>query len=234
MSIRGRTVDVVKTESFVESGYALIPGVIAPDDRCTVIRHIEQFDLAGVGSRNLLALEWCRQLAYSLKVNSAFSAILPRQAVAVQCTLFEKSTHKNWGVAPHQDLSIPVRERTSVAGCTGWAQKEGVHYTQPPAEVLARLVAIRVHLDPCPAHAGPLRVIPGSHRRGRLSEEGIDRYLAEHDDFVCIANGGDALAMRPLLLHASSRATGNDPRRVLHFLFGPRDLPLGLHWNAAV
>jgi hypothetical protein len=36
--------------------------------------------------------------------------------------------------------------------------------------------------------------------------------------------------MRPLLLHASSKATGTSRRRVLHFVFGPPDLPLGLAW----
>jgi len=40
--------------------------------------------------------------------------------------------------------------------------------------------------------------------------------------------------MRPLLLHASSKGTGTSRRRVLHFLFGPRDLPLGLQWQRAV
>jgi hypothetical protein len=42
------------------------------------------------------------------------------------------------------------------------------------------------------------------------------------------------LVMRPLLLHASSKATSLTPRRVLHFLFGPPSLPLGLEWQWAV
>jgi hypothetical protein len=40
--------------------------------------------------------------------------------------------------------------------------------------------------------------------------------------------------MRPLLLHASSKATSPVPRRVLHFVFGPPTLPLGLEWRWAV
>lgn len=38
------------------------------------------------------------------------------------------------------------------------------------------------------------------------------------------------MAMRPLLLHASSKATGTSWRRVLHFVFGPAALPHGLAW----
>ena len=41
------------------------------------------------------------------------------------------------------------------------------------------------------------------------------------------------MLMRLLLLHASSKATGASRRRVLHFLFGPPRLPLGLAWAHA-
>src|SRR4051812_114307 len=51
--------------------------------------------------------------------------VLPRGAVAVQCTLFDKSADKNWLVALHQDLSIPVPERVTHPDCSGWSEKEG-------------------------------------------------------------------------------------------------------------
>jgi hypothetical protein len=38
--------------------------------------------------------------------------------------------------------------------------------------------------------------------------------------------------MRPLLLHASSKAINGPPRRVLHFVFGPSHLPEGFRWPA--
>ena len=41
-------------------------------------------------------------------------------------------------------------------------------------------------------------------------------------------------AMRPLLLHASSKALVPSFRRVLHFVFGPPALPKGLRWGQAV
>jgi hypothetical protein len=40
--------------------------------------------------------------------------------------------------------------------------------------------------------------------------------------------------MRPLLLHASSKAINPNRRRVLHFLFGSASLPLGLEWDKVV
>jgi hypothetical protein len=50
----------------------------------------------------------------------------------------------------------------------------------------------------------------------------------------CTARSGDVLALRPLLLHASSKGSGNGRRRVLHFVFGPRALPHGLAWAVSV
>src|SRR5581483_5304455 len=41
---------------------------------------------------------------------------------------------------------------------------------------------------------------------------------------------GGAMLMRPLLLHASSKVTVDSTRRVLHFVFGPEHLPVGLRW----
>ena len=42
---------------------------------------------------------------------------------------------------------------------------------------------------------------------------------------------GDALLMRPLILHASGRSTSDRHRRILHIEYAGNDLPDGLHWN---
>lgn len=224
----------MNAQAFVENGVALIPGVL-PENACTDVAG--QFSIAApnkAGTRSLLALAWCRDLAGALKSHPAVGALLPAEAVAVQCTLFEKSSAKNWGVGLHQDLSVPVFERVDAPGCSGWAHKEGAIYVQPPQDILETLVAVRLHLDPCPAEAGPLRVVPGSHRLGRLSDADTEQLRTRRGEVECMAGRGDALVMRPLLLHASSRVTSSAMRCVLHFLFGPRKLPYGLRWHQAV
>jgi len=40
--------------------------------------------------------------------------------------------------------------------------------------------------------------------------------------------------MKPLILHASSKATSAARRRVLHFVYGPKVLPFGLQWKHAI
>jgi ectoine hydroxylase-related dioxygenase (phytanoyl-CoA dioxygenase family) len=154
--------------------------------------------------------------------------------VAVQCTLFDKSPDRNWLVALHQDLSIPVRERVESAECSGWSEKEGHLYVQPPVNVLERLVAVRVHIDDCPAESGALRVVPHSHMEGRVDPSQADALRQHHGETVIPVAKGGVLLIRPLLLHASSKATSLTPRRVLHFVFGPPALPLGLEWRWAV
>ena len=158
--------------------------------------------------------------------------------MAVQCTYFEKSAARNWLVPLHQDLSIPVAG-TPVAGkldsdeLRGWSRKDGGWFVQPPARVLEQLVAVRLHLDDCGTADGPLRVVPGTHREGIIAPR---RALALRDalgETECTLARGSVLALRPLLLHASSKGSGHGRRRVLHFVFGPRELPCGLRWPEA-
>jgi len=171
---------------------------------------------------------------YTSRAMRPLLGIFPATAVAIQCTLFDKSTTRNWLVALHQDLSVPVRERIVHPDFTGWSGKEGVLFVQPPQAILESLVAVRVHLDDCGPGAGPLRIVPGSHRHGRLSDAEARRLRETQGEFSCLAKIGDALLMRPLLLHASSKATAPSRRRVLHFLFGPAEVPYALRWNNAV
>lgn len=69
----------------------------------------------------------------------------------------------------HQDLTIAVQERLDVPGYGPWTVKAGVTHVQPPVAVLERMVAVRLHLDDCGAENGPVRVLRGSHRLGRMA-----------------------------------------------------------------
>jgi hypothetical protein len=89
---------------------------------------------------------------------------------------------------------------------------------------IARLRLARVVSD------GPLRVIPGSHTAGRLSSAAIAEWRDRGPEVVCTASPGDALVMRPLLLHASSPAMVPAHRRVLHVEYACESLPHGLEW----
>jgi ectoine hydroxylase-related dioxygenase (phytanoyl-CoA dioxygenase family) len=92
------------------------------------------------------------------------------------------------------------------------------------------MLAVRIHLDGCDAGNGALRVVPGSHRLGRLTPAAALNVRAGQSEALVAVPRGGAMLMKPLLLHASSKASADNPRRVLHFVFGPAKLPGHLRW----
>ncbi len=137
---------------------------------------------------------------------SLAECVLGPECFAVRGILFDKTPTTNWKVVWHQDLSIAVRERRDVPGFGPWSEKAGVTHVQAPANLLARMLAVRVHLDACAADNGPVRVLPGSHREGRLSSNAIEHWKTTTEPVTCVVPRGGLLAFRPLLLHASSPA----------------------------
>ncbi|MFT3734232.1 MAG: phytanoyl-CoA dioxygenase family protein [Rhodocyclaceae bacterium] len=215
-------------------GFAITPSLL-DESECVTLS--ARFDLSGTdeaGQRNLLEQDWCAELAGRLRQTLIQQDLLPNGYVASQCTGFQKSVERNWLVPLHQDLSITVAERSADPALSGWARKAGVLSVQPPAEVLQRLVAVRLHLDDCSDNDGPLMVVPGSHRHGRLNSQQCTALRSQAGEVRCAVQRGAAMLMRPLLLHASSRATGTSLRRVLHFVFGPRQLPCQLRWQYSI
>lgn len=217
---------------FAADGFEVIPCVLAEPECRLIAEQVRSCGVARAGVRNLLVNSWCLDLAKRLERHFGVARRLAPDALPVQCTLFDKSEQRNWSVASHQDLSIPVRERIESDACRGWSRKDGMVFVQPPMSVLERLLAVRLHLDDCAADSGALRIVPGSHRYGRLSGKSIDALRRRCGEIVCAVPRGGVMLMHPLLLHASSKVRGAGPRRVLHFVFAPQALPDGLTWAA--
>ncbi|MEO7105977.1 MAG: phytanoyl-CoA dioxygenase family protein [Rhodoferax sp.] len=221
-------------QQITEQGFAIVPQVLNAAECDALADHAVAGPTASRGTRRLLQLAWCRTLVGRLRQHPALSGILAPYPVAVQCTYFEKSVARNWLVPLHQDLSIPVARRTEDCSLGPWSEKEGVLFVQPPVACLQQLIAVRLHIDACTVNDGPLRVIAGTHTLGKLDAQTVAVTRHEQPEQVCTAAQGSAMLMRPLLLHASSKSTGTGQRRVLHILFGPSVLPMGLEWQDAV
>ena len=219
-------------------GWAVTPPVVPQLVVDRLIDDLEQLtgDLAGRGgARNLLhESPAVRALATSAPVRAVAEAALGHHCFAVRALLFDKTPEANWKVIWHQDLTIAVKARASVAGFGPWSEKAGVPHVQPSIEILEQMIAVRVHLDDCGPDNGPVRVLAGSHRVGRLSASAID-HLREHaESVVCVAERGAILAFRPLIVHASSAATAPGHRRVIHLEFAATELPDPLEWHTRV
>jgi ectoine hydroxylase-related dioxygenase (phytanoyl-CoA dioxygenase family) len=220
------------TGFFHRTGFAVVENVL---DEPAVARLIQSIASAvgpsGYAKRNLLeTLPEVRVLAASKAIRALVEPVLGAAAFPVKGILFDKTPGANWKVAWHQDTMICVRERIDTPGFGPWSVKAGVIHVQPPAEVLAGMMTVRVHLDDCGLEKGPLRVIPASHNDGLLSAEAIDHWRETYPCVVGIVPRGGVLLMRPLTLHASSAAVQPGHRRVVHLEYAGLPLPNGLHW----
>lgn len=141
--------------------------------------------------------------------------LLGERAVPVRAILFEKTPDANWLVPWHQDVTLAAPEKLDLHGFSNWTCKDGMWHVQPPVEILSRMVAIRQHLDDCTGADGPLRVIPGSHRQGKLSDAEVQKF-SQSSPKSLVVNAGQVIAMHPLTIHSSPESTGRSRRRVLH------------------
>jgi len=186
------------------------------------------------GARNLLDEPRIASLATSPALRRFADAVLGESCFAVRALFFDKTVDANWKVVWHQDLTVAARERIDVPGYGHWTDKAGVPHVQPPVEVLEQMLAVRLHLDPCGEDNGPVRVLDGTHRLGRLTAPEVDELRATVSESVCLAPEGALLAFRPLLLHASSPATRPVHRRVIHIEYAARPLAAPLTWHRQV
>lgn len=217
-------------------GFAIVPGVLNQRRIDALIDALERFrqstgDLAEAGLRNLArTIPEIDELRRDETLVKLASSILGKHAFVVRTLFFDKTPTANWKVAWHQDLTIAVRERTDTPGYGPWSVKEGIPHVQPPAELLEKMITLRLHLDDCDASNGALRVLPGSHLEGRLTADQIQTWRSRVSEVTCEVPRGGVLFMRPLLLHASSPAAIPRHRRVLHFEFAAEPLPERLTW----
>ena len=219
-----------KLHQIAENGYAIVPFSL---DAPTLCELSDLLDASHAGLRNLLDIPLIRELARSNAVRSLMEPALGSTCFAVRGILFNKVAETNWKVAWHQDCVIAVAEQKEVPGWGPWSIKAGVHHVRPSSELVSRMLAVRLHLDDCGSDNGPLRVIPGSHRGGFLSERQIQEWPKDNA-ITCTARRGDAILMQPLLLHASSTAKLPSGRRVVHLEFTADELPYGLRWRDRV
>jgi ectoine hydroxylase-related dioxygenase (phytanoyl-CoA dioxygenase family) len=231
------------TEEYVTSinhhGFTVVGEVLDDDTVSSLLTELERVERCASVSkqkqvyaiRNLLeVVSAIRELAGSERVRCLVEPVLGAGAFPVQGIFFDKPADVNWKVPWHQDLSIPAKARIEVPGFGPWSIKAGVPHVQPPARLLERMLIVRLHLDDCMEQNGPLRVIPGSHRHGRLNRAQLEFWRDRGEETACLVPRGGALLMRPLLLHASSAAEAAGHRRVIHLEYAADPLPDGLTW----
>ncbi len=205
-----------KTDS--RRGVAIIPGVF----RNKRIRDFtEELNACNpprsrAGVRHAMKLPVVANLARDPQLIGIAQEILGNKAFPFKATLFDKSPTANWLVVWHQDTALPLRERHEVPGWGPWSVKDGLIYAHAPQSALSQILALRVHLDDSTAENGPLRVLPRTHTLGVLTDGELHELSTQFAAVDCLTPSGGVLAMRPLIVHASSKSQSDSPRRVLH------------------
>lgn len=214
-----------------QDGFTIVSGVLEDQQRQELIRALGP--VTGAGRRGLLSLPFVSALANSEQLLNLVRPHLPTAPLPVRAIYFDKTPEANWLVTWHQDMTLALQARADIDGFGPWSIKDGIPHVQAPVEILEKMLTVRLHLDDADATNGALRVLPGSHCLGRLSPERIQELRSQKADYLCTASAGDALLMRPLLLHASGRSTSNKHRRILHIEYAGFALPTKLQWHEA-
>jgi hypothetical protein len=184
--------------------------------------------------RNLFAIvPAVVELLQHAAVRALVEPVLGSGAFAVRGILFDKTRGANWGLLWHQDLSVAVRVNLSEPSGreVRLSQKGGVPHFDASDAVLQRMLTLRFHLDDASEANGALRVLAGSHRQGRLSAGAIEQAKRTGRIVCCSVKSGGIVAIRPLLLHSSTRSTHPVRRRVIHLEFAACTLPPPLDWH---
>jgi ectoine hydroxylase-related dioxygenase (phytanoyl-CoA dioxygenase family) len=205
-------------EPIQEQGYAIIPSILAPKEINGLLAEFSRADLprSRAGVRHAMKVPAVAALSQNPRLLGTARDALGVDAFPFRATLFDKSPTANWLVVWHQDTALPLQERREIPGWGPWSVKDGVNYAHAPANTLSQVLALRLHLDDSTLENGPLRVLPSTHTLGVLSDEELHDLSTRIPAADCLVPGGGILAMRPLIVHASSKSQSAAPRRVLH------------------
>ncbi|HTS37838.1 MAG TPA: phytanoyl-CoA dioxygenase family protein [Candidatus Solibacter sp.] len=201
-----------------QEGFEILPAIFSPESIDHFLREIEKLSprRSRAGIRHALAFEPVASLARHPSLMRIASGVLGPSAFPFRATVFDKSPQSNWLVVWHQDTALPIRARSDVEGWGPWSVKEGIAYAHAPGATLEHVLALRVSLDDSTLENGPLKVLPGTHKLGVLTDDAIHELSLRHEAVDCVVSKGAVLAMRPLIVHASSKSRSQISRRVLH------------------
>jgi len=213
-------------KSVEEQGFAIIPHVLSGENLEVLLNELSGGDLARsrAGVRHVMKLPAVVAIAQHQQLLGKAQSVLGAKAVPFRATLFDKSASGNWLVVWHQDTALPLSERREAIGWGPWSIKEGLNYAHAPASALEEVLALRLHLDDSTTENGPLRVLPGTQNSGVLADEAIHELSVQVPAVECPVPRGGVLAMRPLIVHASSKSQSVNPRRVLHIEYAASKL----------
>src|SRR5687768_9945903 len=129
------------------AGFQIIDNVLSSAECDALLAQLENKSVtrSRAGARNLMKCEAIRDLASDPRLIAITQRISGQPMIPFKATLFEKTGKANWLVAWHQDTALPVKEFAPRPGWSAPSRKSGVLFAQAPAEVLRKILALRIH-----------------------------------------------------------------------------------------
>ena len=201
-----------------DAGFAILPALFSCEYLDQLLQKVDESAprRSRAGIRHALSLSPVAAVAREPQMIELARQVLGSEAFPFRATLFDKSPAANWLVVWHQDTALPLRQRIELPGRGPWSIKDGIAYAHAPAIALSQVLALRVSCDDSTLVNGPLRVLPGTHTLGVLSDDSLHKLSTQIRPVDCVVPKGGVVAMHPLVVHASSKSQTEMPRRVLH------------------
>jgi ectoine hydroxylase-related dioxygenase (phytanoyl-CoA dioxygenase family) len=222
--------------SVEEHGFAIIQDVLGQEDISRLSGDLADAKLrrSRAGVRHALRNPAVAVLARDSRLLGIAKDVLGSEAFPFRATLFDKSPDSNWLVVWHQDTALPLRNKQEAQGWGPWSVKDGITYAHAPADALSQVLALRVHLDDSTEQNGPLRVLPATHTLGVLTDDEIHQLSIQVSAVNCLVQRGGVVAIKPLIVHGSSKSQSENSRRVLHIEYAASEFTAeGLHLAVA-
>lgn len=162
-------------------------------------------------------------------LNALAAQLLP-SARPVRVVAFNKTEANNWTLPWHQDRVVALRERVETPGFTNWTNKAGIWHAEPPVEFLERMIFARIHLDPADTENGCLQLALGTHSRGKTAAADAEAVANAAPIENCIAERGDVLFAKALILHRSAPSRTSVGRRAVRIDYCAEAPPPPLEW----
>jgi len=214
------------SENVGGQGFAVVPQLFDETETAALATRLQTSPLprTRAGARHAMRDPSVAAIAHDPRLLHLAQQVIGGFAFPFRATLFDKSPDSNWLVVWHQDTALPLRQRRDTPGWGPWSIKDGVNYAHAPAHALEQVLALRLHLDNSDAENGPLRVLPATHTLGVLSDEQLRDLSTKVAARDCLVPIGGVVAIRPLIVHASSKSRSSEPRRVLHIEYAASPL----------
>lgn len=206
-----------------EDGFRIFEGVFALEECESIGSRLASLGNGHkAGVRHLMSDPVFAGLAYDGRLLSICEEATGAPMLPYKAMLFNKTGKANWLVPWHQDTVLPIETEIVSQDWGPFSRKDGVIFGHAPFDALSKIVALRIHLDDSNSENGPLRAIPGSHRKKIERETELEDVVAVGPQLELTVGPGGVIAMSPLLVHASSKCISKESRRVLHIEYAPR------------